>query len=90
MNNGKYYYERNRGMYRIYIRRDRLAEGEVCASTDECYRDRETARRRVYELNGWGVPKSDVGKPMSETENPKSDIEKSTSDVENPTSYIEN
>ncbi len=51
MANGKYSYQLYRGKYHIHVRLD---DGrDMPASGEMCYRFKNDAKRRVYELNGW-------------------------------------
>lgn len=53
---GEYYYTPHNRGYRIY-RCDSVTEGGSAAASplrdEPTYYDREKARKRVYELNGW-------------------------------------
>ena len=54
---GQYEYDRRGRGYRIY-RVDSVSEnGYTASATEEYYFDREEARRRVWQVNGWGTPK---------------------------------
>lgn len=51
---GEYHYARRGQVFRIYVCVESTPESEVSRPAgDEDYFDREEARRRVYELNGW-------------------------------------
>ena len=55
---GQYEYDRRGRGFRIY-RVDSVSEnGYTASATGEFYFNREEARRRVWQLNGWGTPKN--------------------------------
>ena len=55
---GQYEYDRRGKGYKIYQVNSVNENGYTSSPTGEYYADREEARRRVWELNGWGIPKS--------------------------------
>ena len=50
---GQYHYVLRGKLYIIYRYESVTAHGSSSSPTDESYDNREEARRRVYELNGW-------------------------------------
>lgn len=65
---GQYFYAPRGRFFRIY-RYDFVSAEATTAipvQSEPFYADREQARRRVYELNGWRIPKhlSDSARPM--------------------------
>lgn len=48
----KYYYKRHMGKYNIYRREEPVNNVETSKKIGDTM-DREEAKRRVYELNGW-------------------------------------
>jgi len=53
---GQYFYQRFRGSYGVF-RYNQVTEDSSSASLVGYFSEREEARRYVWEMNGWGVPK---------------------------------
>lgn len=55
---GQYEYGRRGRGFKVYRVNSVSENGYTARATGEFYHDREEARRRVWELNGWGTPKN--------------------------------
>ena len=55
---GQYEYSRRGAGFTIYRVESINEYGYTSASTGEIFRNIEDARRRVWQLNGWGTPKN--------------------------------
>lgn len=55
---GQYEYDRRGAGWKVYRVVSVSENGYASTSTGEFYRNIEDARRRVWELNGWGTPKN--------------------------------
>ncbi len=65
MKKGEYHYSSHGNQFRIYVCKQADDKGSISepVNSEPFYSDRETARKRVYELNNWKYTPRNNGTP---------------------------